>query len=398
MQLLTQRSPQGRRALAVTAFAVLALLAACGSGESADTTVPGSTTSTAPSTTSTGDPAQDAAVRLQPWLEGTYGEPPTSGPAAREDTEVTVVSCGQLLESCAVLVDGVMEGAEEIGWDATVVDTKLDFAAAGDAVRQAMAAGADGAIVVGIDCEYLSAALDEAKAADFPVVVLNGFDCDVTSDGAEPARYAAQVDFTRGDVHPIDSAHEFAAAKADWAAVQTDGQLEAINLQQEDLLATKLLGEGFATGVDRCSTCEIVDTVTFSTTDLLDGTFSQKLATSLTSHPEANVLNFPFAATVTLGLAGLNDAGRPELIVLGGEGFPSQYQLLEDGTIDMVMAFPAPWTGYAAVDTLNRVLSDAELPDQGVGYQLVEAEDLEGTSYDGPIDYRAAYRKVWSGG
>ena len=103
-----------------------------------------------------------------------------------DGAEVYVVSCGQLLESCTILVDGVIEAADEIGWDTTLVDTGLDFAKAGDAVRQAMAAGADGAIVVGVDCQHFTAALDEANAADFPVVVLNAFDCDVTSEGAEP--------------------------------------------------------------------------------------------------------------------------------------------------------------------------------------------------------------------
>jgi ribose transport system substrate-binding protein len=245
-----------RSARAVAAALALAAgLTGCGDEErgSADRT-DGSTSASGPATTSTGDPVGDAEARLGPWLAGTFRSPPADGPEAAEGKEVYVVSCGELLESCTVLVDGVMEAADAIGWDATLVDTKLDFASAGDAVRQAMAGGADAAIVVGIDCQHFSGALAEANAADFPVVVLNAFDCDITSDGEEPALFAAQVDFTEGDTDPIDSAHDFAAAKADWAIVQTEGDLRAINLQQEDLLATQLLGEGFAMGVERCST------------------------------------------------------------------------------------------------------------------------------------------------
>ena len=114
-----------------------------------------------------------------PWPPPPSGSPPGSRarPGRRRTTarprssgaEIYVVSCGQLLESCSVLVDGVMEGAEAIGWDATLFDTGLDFTKAGDAVRQAMAAGADGAIVVGVDCQHFTGALDEAQAADFPV-------------------------------------------------------------------------------------------------------------------------------------------------------------------------------------------------------------------------------------
>jgi ribose transport system substrate-binding protein len=324
--------------------------------------------------------------------------PPDDGPPAAADTSIFVVSCGQLLESCTILVDGVMEAADEAGWEATLVDTALDFSAAGGAIRQAMAAGADGAIVVGVDCQHFAGALDEANAADFPVVVLNGFDCDVTSGGDEPARFSAQVDFTEGDEDPVENARRFAAATVDWGIVETGGDLQVINMVQDDLLASQLLGEGFAEGVTACSSCEVVDTISFSTSDLLDGTFPQKVAQSIVAHPEANAIHFPYAATITLGIAGLQDSGRDDLLVIGGEGSPSQYQLLADGTVDMLMAFDTAWTGWAAVDTLNRIFEGVETVDEGVGYQLVTAEDMAGQDdYTGPYDYREVYREVWGG-
>ena len=33
----------------------------------------------------------------------------------------------------------------------------------------------------------------------------------------------------------------------------------------------------------------------------------------------------------------------------------------------MVMAFPSTWTGWATVDTLNRILAGEEAVDEGVG-------------------------------
>ncbi len=396
------------RARLGTVVVLVALAASCASGS--ETTASGgdatggtaadaSATSTTEVEVLSGAEAVAASEeRLAPWLEGTFRPPPEDGPAAVEGAEIYVVSCGQLLESCSVLVDGVMEGADAIGWDATLVDTALDFSKAGDGIRQAMAAGADGAIVVGVDCQHFSGALDEANAADFPVVVLNAFDCDVTSDGEQEARFAAQVDFTPEGGDPEQGARDFAGAKVDWAVVETEGDLKAINLAQDDLLAISLLGEGFDAGVARCGSCEVVETVSFNTGDLLDGTLPQKVASAIVAHPEANAISFPYAAAVGLGIAGLADAGRDDLLVLGAEGMPTQYQLLNDGTLDMVMAFPSDWTGWAAVDTLNRVLSDEPTVDEGVGYQLVTAEELDGaTDFEGPFDYRAAYEEIWAG-
>jgi ribose transport system substrate-binding protein len=400
---MTSMAGRARRSLlAAVLLAGLAVSCASGSeGTSDDEAADDTTGSTTPTTVADAPLAGAEAVaaaeeRLQPWIEGTMRPPPDDGPPATDGAEIYVVSCGQLLESCTILVDGVMEAAGEAGWDATLVDTALDFSAAGGAIRQAMAAGADGAIVVGVDCQHFAGALDEANAADFPVVVLNAFDCDVTSDGAEPARFSAQVDFTEGDEDPVDNARRFAAAKVDWGVIETDADLQVINMVQDDLLASQLLGEGFAEGVTTCSSCSVVDTITFSTSDLLDGTFPQKIAQSIVEHPEANAIHFPYAATISLGIAGLQDAGGDDLLVIGGEGSPSQYELLANGTVDMLMAFDTAWTGWAAVDTLNRIFNDVETVDEGVGYQLVTAEDMEGLDdYEGPYDYRAVYREVW---
>jgi ribose transport system substrate-binding protein len=204
------------------------------------------------------------------------------------------------------------------------------------------------------------------------------------------------VDFTPPGGDPVVGAHEFAAAKADWAIGQTDGDLQVINLVQDDLLAMTLLAEGFAAGVEECGSCSVVEEVTFSTSDLLDGGLPQKIAQAIVQHPEANAINFPYAAAITLGLAGVADSGRDDLLVLGAEGAPSQYELLDQGKLDMVMAFPSVWTGWAAVDTLNRILQGEEAVDEGVGYQLVTAEEMDGaTDYEGPIDFRPVYEEVW---
>ena len=72
----------------------------------------------------------------------------------------------------------------------------------------------------------------------------------------------------------------------------------------------------------------------------------------------------------------LVESGRNDKIeVIAGEGFPSNIQLIRDNKgQDAANAFPAPWTGYAAIDSLNSLFHGQKPQDSGIGYKLIDRE------------------------
>ena len=61
------------------------------------------------------------------------------------------------------------------------------------------------------------------------------------------------------------------------------------------------------------------------------------------------------------------------------------------------VAAPSDWTGWAAVDTMNSLFTDAPVADSGLGWQLVDKQNNLPPS--GPfvpdVDFKAIYKKAW---
>jgi ribose transport system substrate-binding protein len=87
-----------------------------------------------------------------------------------------------------------------------------------------------------------------------------------------------------------------------------------------------------------------------------------------------------------------------ELAVIGGEGNPTNVKLIAaDRGQDAANAVDAEWLGWAAVDTLNRVLAGRPAAPQGIGWQIVDRDHNigEAGTYAVDVDFKSAYRKVW---
>ena len=102
-----------------------------------------------------------------------------------------------------------------------------------------------------------------------------------------------------------------------------------------------------------------------------------------------------------LGIAGaVMESGRnDQLSVIAGEGFPSNVQLIRDNRgQDAANAFPAVWTGYAAVDSLSSVFNGQKPQDSGLGWKLIDRDHnlpAPGKGYEAARDFRTAYKKAW---
>jgi ribose transport system substrate-binding protein len=347
------------------------------------------------------DPAMLAAAKaeLDRAYQGTEREPPKSATKPPPSKKVWIISPGQIGESASIATNAVKEAGELVGWKMTLYDSKLDVANFSLGIRQAVAAQADGVILHAIDCPLVKQALAEARAAKVKIVAYYALDCDDPSVKGQPM-YDASVNFGSqfGDYAALTRA--WGAAKADWVITKTKGRAKVISFKEDELLVVKYIREGFEQELAKCKTCEIVKTVDFTLADL-GPKLQQKAQSALLQHPEANAMHVPYDSAMLLGISGaLLESNRNDQIeVIAGEGFPTNLQMVRDNKgQDAANAFPAQWTGYAAIDTLNSLFAGRPAQDSGIGYQIIDREHNlppAGKGYEPKADYKAAYRKAW---
>jgi ribose transport system substrate-binding protein len=347
------------------------------------------------------DPAvlAEAQKSVDTSYKGTYREPPTSAPKPDPGKVVWIISPGQIGESASIATTAAKEAGELIGWKMTLYDSKLDPNNFSVGIRQAVAAKADGIILHAIDCAWVKQALAEARAAKVKVVAYYSLDCDDPAIKGQPM-YDAIVNFGNQFGDYASLIRGWGAAKADWVITKTKGKAKVIEFKEDELLVVKYIREGFDQELAKCKTCEIVKQVDFTLPDL-GPKLQQKAQGALLQHPEANAIHAPYDSVVLLGVgAAVLESGRNDQIeVIGGEGFPSNLQLIRDNKgEDAANAFPSVWTGYAAIDTMNSVFHGQKPQDSGEGWTLVDKEHNlppAGKPFEPPQDYRAAYKKAW---
>jgi ribose transport system substrate-binding protein len=347
------------------------------------------------------DPAMLAYAQHQIDLAyaGTDREPPTSAPKPERGKKVWIISPAQVGESASVATNAAKEAGEVIGWKMTLFDAKGDPANFSAGIRQAIAAKADGIILHSIDCAWVKQALVEAQAAKVTTLAYYSLDCDDPSIKGEPL-YSGMVNFGSqyGDYASLIRA--WGAVKADWVIVKTKGLAKAISFKEDELLVVKYIREGFEQELAKCKSCEVVKTVDFTIPDF-GAKLQQKAQGALLQHPEANSIHVPYDTAMLLGVANaILESGRnDQIFAIGGEGFPSNIQLIRDNRgEDAANAFPAPWTGYAAVDSLNSIFNGQKPQDAGIGYRLIDREHnlpAPGKGYEASKDFRTAYKKAW---
>ncbi|WP_394821437.1 sugar ABC transporter substrate-binding protein [Pendulispora albinea] len=384
---------------AIAAVSVLFGLA-CKSG---DPPVQGDAGIAAPASVSaaTVDPAILAYAQHQIDLAyaGTDRDPPTSAPRPTPGKNVWIISPSEMGDSASVATNAAKQAGEAVGWKMTLYDAKGDPSNFSNGLRQAIAAKADGVILHAIDCAWVKQPLVEARAAHVKTVAYLALDCDDPSVKGEPL-YSGMVNFGSqfGDYATLTRA--WAAVKADWVIVQTQGHAKVLQFRQDELLVLKYIREGFEQELAKCKSCEVVKSVDFTISDW-GPKLRQKAQGALLQHPEANAIHSPYDTPMLLGIASaIVDSGRnDQLAVIAGEAFPSNVQLIRDNKgQDAANAYPAEWMGYAAVDSLNSVFHGQKPQYAGIGYRLLDREHnmpALGKGYEPSRDFRAAYRRAW---
>lgn len=397
----TWESRRARAPLAI-ALASLFLLSGCKrAGALSEDSVDGMA---ATQSTTVGAPVDDAILayashQVDVAYKGTTRPPPTTAPKPQKGKKVWIISPGQVGESASIATNSAKEAGELIGWNMTLFDAKLDASQFGSGIRQAIAAKADGVILHAIDCAWVKQPLVEAHAAGVKVVAYYALDCDDPSIKGEKL-FDATVDFGSQFGNYAELTHAWGAVKADWIIAKTKGKAKVIAFREDEFSVVKYIREGFEQELAKCKSCEIVKNVDLTINDL-GPTLQQKAQGALLQHAEANAVHVPYDSLMIFGIGqAIVESGRVDkLYSIGGEGYPSNIQLIRDKKgQDAANAYPNTWTGYAAIDTLNSVFHGEKPHDSGIGWKLIDREHNlppAGKGYEPDQDFRAAYKKAW---
>ncbi|HKQ95046.1 MAG TPA: substrate-binding domain-containing protein [Aestuariivirgaceae bacterium] len=372
-------------AIAAVGFLAVAL-AACGGG--------GSSSSSGSKSGGSTD-MKKVNEELAVLFKGTYSQPPSSGPKPEAGKKIWMLSCGQSIITCAKVIEGASTAAKMIGWEPTVFDTKSNPDQAASAVRQAIAAGADGIFIMALDCDLFKQPLEEAKRAGLMVMAAESYDCS-QNHANQPSLFDGEVTYPAGNyAHFI---YEIGADQATWVISKLEGEGEVINFGDEEIAAVKRYQEGFEHGMEACGGCTVHE-VPFKFADI--GTnIQQKTEQALLKYPNAEALQVPTEAAITGGvLTAMQSAGRTEMFLTGYEG-------LSAATMDEVregegrksgIGVALEWEGFAGVDGLNRLFHGEKPVSSGIGAQLFDGENNAGTSgpWQVPIEFRPVYEKSW---
>lgn len=334
---------------------------------------------------------------LQRWLDGTSVEPDVSdSPAAAEDKEIMLISCGQSTSSCARGIQGAEDAAEAIGWKSTVYDTKGNLSAAGDGIRQAIASGVDGIFIYFIDCSYMQQPLEEARRAGIPVVQAEGVDCNVADPAAEPL-FTHSVSYVEGEL--LEWIEDFGAGSAAYLITEARGYADVLFVADNASIGTEHVIAGFNRMMERCPDCN-AEVLEYSFDKLYGEGVSQDLQQKLLQRPDVNSVGVAYDAILLSGVAdAVQQAAKSgqNYLLTGGEGSDAAMDYLRKGVVVAGVGLDNEWEGWSGVDNLNRLFQGAPTASSGIGIELYDGDRNlpESGPFVSKIDYQSAYLEGW---
>ena len=367
-------------------------LTACGSSSSSQTNSSSSDTTTRVASTSpAGGPFE---FPLSVLYKGTYTAPvgtPFTPPRAKD---VWVISTGQSVETSVNATTAMQQAAKLLGWHVTIVDGQFSSAKELQGVQQAIAAKAQGIIILYIDCAPIKAGLTQAKAAGIPVVGIEGQDCN-------PPLFSHVVAYA-GNTPFLTWIKQWGAAQADYLIAKLNGKSNTIVSIETDLATTRLAGDGSMAEFSKCPGCHAVR-LNFVGTDF-GNPLQQKISESLLQNPSANSFLAAYDAVLTSGGAQALESSGRKLFIMGGEGSTPGIKMIHEGRgMNACIGIPTQMEGWSSMDAMARLLAhkSAGGTNSGIGIQACDATHnlpAAGLNYQPPVNLAEAYKKLWNQG
>ena len=290
-----------------------------------------------------------------------------------------------------------MQAVQTIGWSAHLRDASLTRAWRARACSRrrlrAPTRSCSPASTAG-----LVAQLQAAKAAGVLLIDPLGFDCNDPHVGGK-AVFSAYFTYSGGEA--------LQTYMTDWARAGRPGSLGAshgtakvIDVTLDGVLTPTYADQGFHEMMAKCSGCQVVETVHLTLADLGSGAAQQKVATPLQSNPTATYLDSPFDSAILA--SPLGEGQRPEEPPDHGRRVASRSTSPTSApAVRRVPAARWPRTGGVGRgrhaepalrrrDPVPAAGHRCRIPARGQVHNLPASGD-----YVPPVNFKAAYEKVW---
>lgn len=318
---------------------------------------------------------------------------PTSGPKPVAGKRLAIIPCGLITEGCNRPARAATEAAKRIGWVPTVLDGQADTGKQLAALNAAVDGKYDAIVMILIDPVQVNEGVQRAIAANIPVVTLG-----------QPMYTEQRKALTKIP----DISHDWLKTGeliGDYMIWKSNGKVDALLLNNPETTVV-LYGQfagtnGKLTDPKACPDCKV--TVEDFTIAQINSQPAQLAAAAVQRDPK---INWVWCYDFCLGNVANDLIARGLQGDVMGAGFDCNAQnlaLIKDDRVQRVcIADPRDWEAWATVDTANRLMQGQPFADQKIPVRLFDktniadltADDLK-EGWQGGIDYKAQYAKIW---
>lgn len=284
------------------------------------------------------------------------------------------------------VADGIEAAGETLGMNVTVFDGQNQTNRFNEGIEQAIAQGADGIILLGIDPALVTNSLLKAEAAGIPVQ--NNLSGDV-GDPVPAGAYGNLTSDYTGD----------GALAAEWAMADSDCQAHVLLLSSSGIPVWDKFANGAAEAIKDCTDCS-AEILNIDAANVATSVGSQ-VQTALQRNPEINYIIAAWDSAVPFANPVIAASGsKPK--VGARDGIEASIQMIAAGNgQDMTVTMPPTgWIGYIAVDDIARAILGEEQPGYTIPSSIIDAANVgTGSPEDvapNYVDYPEAFEAAWT--
>jgi ribose transport system substrate-binding protein len=384
----------GRIAIASAVVIAIVALSACGGGGSSSGGS-SSTSGSGPELASGG--SSSAVVKEAEQLVAEGSKPvtefpgPYKGPVAEAGKKILYVSCNDAAEGCKRTELGVEEAAAAAGWQLTKMDSLGNPATASDMIGRAKALGVEGVVVAALPPAAVQQGLEEAHDAGIFVVGAEG--------NTKPEGFDASAVWNYKHMGELEGA---------WMIEHSAGEAQVVRFNDPTFEAVSEDGAGLEAELSKCPGCEVVKTVETSVATIATKAESQCSSTFTGLSGPLYYVSGGYDALVNpFCVNGARSAGvSPEKLVMASWS-GNKLNLKEvsegDGYQQADVASPGEWSGWEAVDQLNRLFhGEKPYPQPSIPVRLLTKESITPemlkSGWQGDVDFRQKFTELFETG